>query len=168
MTPVAVMGYISGCSGGLLVWRRRRWKRRRTATAGGGLLYLRQPIRKQTRGELRHIVAFRLRQLHRTLRAVSQGVGRRVSLLPQPRTVHQQRRGVFLRQVRVLRNIIGRDDPGDRAASQNVTLTQTQDAGNDHPQGKVTDLHYDSEAARAHLGHCLPPHVSVFPQHEEV
>lgn len=138
MSPVALMGDISGCPGGLLVRRRCR---RRTAAPAGGLLHFLQPIRKETGGELRHIVVFRLHQLHGTLSAVPHDVGRRVSLLPQPRTVHQQRRGVLFRQVRVLRHIIGRDDPGDRAASQGVTATQTQDTGQDHRQGKGTSLH---------------------------
>lgn len=139
MAPVALMGNISGCPGGLLVGR--RWRRRRTAAPAGGLLHFLQPIRKETGGELRHIVVFRLHQLDGTLSTVTRDVGRRVSLLPQPRTVHQQRRGVLFRQVRVLRHIIGRDDPGDRAASQGVTSTQTQDTGQDHRPGKETNLH---------------------------
>lgn len=142
MSPVVLMGNISGCPGGLLVRRRRRrWRRRRTAAPAGGLLHFLQPIGKETGGELRHIVVLSLRQLRGTLSAVTHDVGRGVSLLPQPRAVHQQRRGVLFRQVRVLRHIIGRDDPGDRAASQGVASTQTQDAGQDHRQGKGTDLH---------------------------
>lgn len=139
MSPVALMGNISGCPGGLLV--RRRWRRRRTAAPAGGLLHFLQPIRKETGGELRHIVVLRLHQLHGALGAVTHDVGRRVSLLPQPRTVHQQRRGVLFRQVRVLRHITARDHPGDRAASQGVTSTQAQDAGQDHRQGKEATLH---------------------------
>lgn len=135
MTPVAVMGNISGCPGDLLVRRRGR----RAAVAG--LLHLLQPIGEEPRGELRHIVVVRLRQLRGALHAVPQDGRRRVNLLPQPRTVHQQRRGVLLRQVRVLRRVVGRRDPGDRAASQDVTLTQTEDTSKDHRQGKVTDRH---------------------------
>lgn len=135
MTPVAVMGNISGCPGDLLVRRRGR----RAALAVAGLLHLLQPIGEEPGGELRHIVAVRLRQLGGAPHAVLQDGRGRVSLLPQPCTV----RGVLLRQVRVLRCIVGRHHPGDRAASQDVTLTETEDTGKEQRQVKVTDLHED-------------------------
>lgn len=142
MSPVALVGNISGCPGGLLVRRRGRGRWRRTAApAAAGLLHFLQAIREETGGELRRPAAPRLRQLRRTLRAGAQDVGRGVRLLPQPRAVHQQRRGVLLRQVRVLRHFIGRDGPGDRAASQGVTSTQTQDTGQERRRGTETDLH---------------------------
>lgn len=130
--PVTEVSYISGSPGSFLVRRR---------TAACRLLYLLQPIWKQARGELRHIVALWLHQLPGALHAVREDVGGGVSLLPQPRTVHQQRRGVFLRQVRFLNHIVRWNDPGD-GAPQGVALAQAEDTGKQCRPGKVTAPHF--------------------------
>ncbi|KAG7220955.1 hypothetical protein INR49_010204 [Caranx melampygus] len=116
------------------------WRSPGAGRRAAGGLHLLQPVGKQPGGQLRHIVALGLDQLPRTLRAVPEDVGGRVSLLlPQPRAVHQQRRGHLLRQVRVLHYIVGGHDPGHRAP-QGVGSTQTQHTGK-HCQGKAAGPH---------------------------
>lgn len=129
MSPVAVMSDVSGGPGSVLVRRRRR----RAVSA----LHLLQAVREETGGKLRCTLV--LVELPGLLHAVTEGVRGRVRLLPTPRTVHEQRRGDLLRQVRVLQRGGGGRGPG-HGAPQGVALTYAQDTGKCR-QGKITGPH---------------------------
>lgn len=147
MTPVAVVGDVSGSPGRLLMWRRE--------AAATGLLHLLHGIREQPRGQLRRFSAFGLHLLSesRSLQAVSEDVG-----FPQPGAVHQQRRCNLFGQVGIFYiHVVGRHDPG-HGAPEGVAPAKTQEAGAQR-QGKVTGPHGGRRTVRSHPLWCLQTHV---------